>query len=42
MPELFQLDYVHFVCSSQYDTKIYNSEYIKWSFSISYFEKYVN
>ena len=41
MPEWFQMDFVHFVSPSQYDTKN-NREYIKWFFSIGYFERYFN
>ena len=32
---------LHFVSPSQYDTKN-NREYIKWFFSIGYFERYFN
>ena len=41
MPEWFQLDFVDFSSPSQYDTKT-NSENMEWSFSIGYFERYIN
>ena len=39
--EWFLLEFVHFFYQSQYDTK-HNQKYIRWSFSISYFERYLN
>ena len=40
MPEWFQLLFVVFFSLSQYDTK--KSWIYKWSFSITFFERYVN
>ena len=41
MPEWFLLEFVHFFNPRQYDTKN-QQKYINWSFSIGYFERYLN
>ena len=42
IPEEFQLDYVHFFSLSVHMTLETNTEYIKSSLSIRYFERYDN